>query len=222
MKQKRYEEYFAKVVLEFCFPEKYSNLQVLDKPDLQSGQDVGIEVTNCMPKEAAEAFNLWHRVAKQGEQTPPRILERLEQLKDIVHLEGGSLIWEQGSYINDDIDNSPIKEFIKAVAHKIEKLNDKNANYANLNSYDLFVNSALDIADSSRVWKTLSQMLSRIAQINTQARKFDFIYLRTINQSLVVFDIKQGFAYIMHLYNRLEQMAKVAIDLYRGVKNEQT
>lgn len=220
MTQKRFDEYFAKVVLEYCFPKRFTDLQIVDKPDLRYGNEIGIEVTNCMLKEAAEAFNLWRKVEKLGEKTSLRILERLEQLKDTVHLVRTELIWEQGSYINDDIDNSPIKEFIKAVAHKIEKLNDKNANYANLNSYDLFVNSALDIADLTGVCKTLSQLLSRIAQINTQARKFDFVYLTTINQSLVIFDMKQGFAYIKHLYNRLEQMGKIAIDLCRGVKNE--
>lgn len=128
MAKKRFDEYFAKVVLEKCFPEKFSDLQVADKPDLRYGNEIGIEVTNCMPKEAVEAFNLWHRVEKQSEQTPPRILERLEQLKDTVHLEGNSLIWEQGSYVNDDIDNSPIKEFINAVANKVERLNSENAN----------------------------------------------------------------------------------------------
>ena len=96
-------------------------------------------------------------------------------------------------------------------------MNDKNANYANLNSYDLFVNSALDIADSTGVWETLSQLSARIAQINTKARKFEFIYLTTINQSIVVFDTNQGFAYIKHLYDQLEQMAKIAMDLCRGV-----
>ena len=79
-RQKRFEEYFVKVILEYCFPEKFSDLHVSDKPDLQSSQGIGIEVTNCMPTEVAEAFNLWHRVAKEGDQTPPRILERLEQL----------------------------------------------------------------------------------------------------------------------------------------------
>lgn len=88
MVQKRFDEYFAKVVLERCFPEKFTDLQIADKPDLRSGSKIGIEVANCMPKEAVEAFKLWHRVAEQGEQTPPRILERLEQLKDTVHPEG--------------------------------------------------------------------------------------------------------------------------------------
>ncbi len=144
-KRKIFDEYFAKVVLEYCFPKRFTDLQIADKPDLRCGNSIGIEVTNCMPKEAAEAFNLWHRVAKQGEQTPPRILERLEQLKDTVHLEGGSLIWEQGSYINDDIDNSPIKEFIKAVANKVERLNVQMLTMRKLGSYELFVNSAMDV-----------------------------------------------------------------------------
>ena len=116
--RKNFDEYFAKVVLEFCFPEKFANLQVLDKPDLQSGQDVGIEVTNCMPKEVAEAFNLWHRVAKQGEQTPPRILERLQQL-DMVQLENGKLIWNQCTY-TENIENSPLQTFINSC--NVEKI----------------------------------------------------------------------------------------------------
>lgn len=119
MVQKRFNEYFAKVVLEKCFPEKFIDLQIADKPDLRSSSEIGIEVTHCMPKKAVEAFNLWQRVAEQGEQTPPRILERLEQLKDTVHLEGDELIWEYGSYVEDDIDNSPIKDFVNAVANKV-------------------------------------------------------------------------------------------------------
>ena len=66
MAKKRFDEYFAKVVLEYCFPKRFTDLQIADKPDLRCGNAIGIEVTNCMPKEAAEAFNLWHRVAKQG------------------------------------------------------------------------------------------------------------------------------------------------------------
>ena len=165
--RKNFDEYFAKVVLEFCFPEKYSKLQVLDKPDLQSGQDVGIEVTNCMPKEVAEAFNLWHRVAKQGDQTPPRILERLQQL-DMVQLENGKLIWNQGTY-TENIENSPLRTFIDAVASKVEKLNSPSANYADLKSYELFVNSTLDI-DTGDI-KTILAILEKLKEVNTKSKK---------------------------------------------------
>ena len=160
MAQKRFDEYFAKVVLEKCFPEKFIDLQIADKPDLRYGSEIGIEVTNCMPQEVVEAFNLWHRAAKKGEQTPPRILERLEQLKDTVHLEGSKLIWEQGSYVEDDIDNSPIKEFVNAVASKVERLNSANANYAEMKSYELFVNSTIDISTFNQIDAMLARLSS--------------------------------------------------------------
>lgn len=216
--QKRFQEYFAKVVLEHCFPNRFNELIVSDKPDLRCGKEVGIEVTNCMPEEAAEAFNLWHRVAKQGEQTPPRILERLEQLKDTVHLVGDELVWEQDSYVDDDIDNSPIKKFVNAFENKVEWLNSANADYANMESYELFVNSALDIES----YKLIYALLKRLTELNKRARKFDIVYLITINQKLLVFDIKNGTVQIKYLYSHLDRMADEAKEIYLGVKNDET
>lgn len=214
MTQKRFDEYFAKVVLEKCFPEKFSDLQLSDKPDLRCGNEIGIEVTNCMPKEAVEAFNLWHRAAKQGEQTPPRILERLEQLKNIVHLEDNKLIWEQDSYVEDDIDNSPIKEFVKAIKNKVERLNSTNANYAEMKSYELFVNSFIDISTFNQIYA----LLARIKMLNDKPKKFGNIYLVTSNQKLLVFDTIKNTFDIKYLYTHLERMADLAIGLYKGDK----
>lgn len=216
MTQKRFDEYFAKVILENCFPEKFSDLQIADKPDLRYGKEIGIEVTNCMPKEAAEAINLWNRVKKQGEQTPPRILERLEQLKDTVHLEGNKLIWEQGEYVGDDIDNSPIKEFVNAVATKVERLNSVNANYAAMNSYELFVNSVIDVSTFNQIYA----LLDRIKMLNDKPKKFDNVYLITCNQTLLVFDMANNTFYPIYLYARLERMEQIARNLCKGAKNE--
>ncbi len=143
MSQKRFEEYFAKVVLESCFPDKFVDLQISDKPDLRYKSEIGIEVTNCMPKRVGEAFNLWHKVAKQGEQTSPRIIERLDQLKEVEHY-GRGLVWQQGTYTNN-IDDSPIKHFLNAVEKKVERLNSGNADYSEMQSYELFVNSFIFI-----------------------------------------------------------------------------
>lgn len=213
-KRKIFDEYFAKVVLEYCFPKRFTDLQIADKPDLRCGNAIGIEVTNCMPKEAAEAFNLWHKVEKLGEKTPPLILERLEQLKDTVHLVGNELIWEQGSYINDDIDNSPIKEFIKAVANKVERLNSTNAHYEEMGIYELFVNSALEVS----TFKQIFALLKRIIELNDKVKKFDNIYLVTGGQKLIVFNLVNNTFDIKYLYNHLERMANKAIELYKGAK----
>ena len=33
--QKRFNEFFAKIILENCFPNKFQNIEVSDKPDLR-------------------------------------------------------------------------------------------------------------------------------------------------------------------------------------------
>lgn len=46
MGQKRFDEYFAKVVLEKCFPEKFIDLQIADKPDLRYGRSTDYNAYN--------------------------------------------------------------------------------------------------------------------------------------------------------------------------------
>lgn len=57
-----YEEYYAKSVLEFCFPEKFSELRVADRPDLVGkSPDIGIEVTR-LAGDMVKATGLWNRL----------------------------------------------------------------------------------------------------------------------------------------------------------------
>ncbi|MDE7162590.1 MAG: hypothetical protein K2O44_00735 [Clostridia bacterium] len=212
MSQKRFEEYFAKVVLESCFPDKFVDLHISDKPDLRYKSVIGIEVTNCMPKRAVEAFKLWRRVAKQGEQISPRIIERLEQLKEVEH-DGRGLVWQQGTY-TDNIDDSPIKHFLKAVEKKVERLNSNNADYAGMESYELFVNSFIFIPDNQ-----VGAVFKRLQELNDKMKKFDCIYLLTNEQKLLIFDMLGGMVYPKYLYARLERIADKAKELYLGVKN---
>lgn len=206
-KRKIFDEYFAKIVLEKCFPKKFFNLQISDKPDLRHGNEIGIEVTNCMPKEVAEAFSLWHRVAKQGEQTPPRVLERLKQL-NMVRVENGGLIWDQGVQ-SEYFDEFPMKDFFNAVSKKLEKLNNKNACYAELKSYELFVSSTLYITN----FKTTFAVLEKLKTLNTKPKKFDNIYLLTINQTLLCFDMNSNAFQTKYLYKRLDSLVQKSIRL---------
>ncbi len=210
-RQKRFEEYFVKVILEYCFPEKFSDLHVSDKPDLQSSQGIGIEVTNCMPTEVAEAFNLWHRVAKEGDQTPLRILERLEQL-DAVQLDEKGLIWNQRTY-TDNIDKSPVKDFLDAVEKKVERLN--NSDYERLDRYELFVNSFIFIP-----YYQFDAVVKRLKSINNKALKFSTIYLLTNEQKLLAFDMDNIALQIRYLYSHLQWMEEKAKELCHKAKYE--
>ena len=214
MTKKRFDEYFAKVVLESCFPKRFTDLQISDKPDLRCDNAIGIEVTNCMPQEAAEALNLWHKVEKLGEQTPPRILDRLGQLKDTVRLIGNDLVFKLGTYVNDDIDDSPIKEFTKAVAKKVERLNSPNAHYEEMGSYELFVNSVIDVTTLKQIYA----LMKRTAELNNKPKKFDIVYLITVGQKLIVFDIANNTFDIKNLYSHFNRMEEKAIELYKGTR----
>lgn len=207
MAQKRFDEYFAKVILEKCFPEKFFNLQISDKPDLWHGNEIGIEVTNCMPARVAEAFNLWHRVARQGEQTPPRILERLEQL-DEVQLIDNELIWMQGMYSQEELE-----DFYNAVEKKVERLNSEKANYANMEAYELFINSFIMIPH----W-LIEAAIKRLQIINSKPKKFNNIYLITNEQKLLIFDMVSNTLKIKYLYSHLDRMAEEAKAIYLGAK----
>lgn len=134
-----------------------------------------------------------------------------------VYLEKGKLIWNQGVY-DDSIENSPLQQFINSVNKKLERLNNKNANYAELNSYDLFVNSALDI-DTGDL-KIKLGILEELQKLNTKIKKFDKIYLLVINKTMIVFDLVNNIFEIKYLYNRLDVLAQKARDLIKGVTNE--
>ena len=71
-----YYECYAKIVLEEMFPERFSDLIIIDKPDLQNEQlDIGVEVTssvNAKQKEVEALYVKWHAQGDEGK----KIIER--------------------------------------------------------------------------------------------------------------------------------------------------
>ena len=131
--QKRVDEYFAKAVLESCFSEKFSDLQISDKPDLRCGIDIGIEVTTCTLAKVLEAENIVYNL-KDDKNKAFRI-ERVKKLgakySESKYGEKTLMIGFPGRYTND-IDASPSKAFIDAVAKKIDCLNREYEIYADM------------------------------------------------------------------------------------------
>ena len=180
--QKRFNEYFAKVILENCFPNKFQNIEVSDKPDLRyNGNKIGIEVAYCMPKDVAEAFNCI------------------------------GVVWHQDSYgDNMSIEKTPIRYFLDMVRQKVDRLNSKNADYAEMESYELFINSSLIIPDWFKE-KTFESLKS----INNGVRKYDVVYLRVNDQKIFVYNLKEN-KYEELLYGALDKFAKRAVQLRNG------
>ena len=122
-----YDECCAKLILEELFPERYAQLTLADKPDLQ-GQDVGIEVTVANDPKMQEALNNWIKAnSDTNEEMKALHVARMAQLG--VTYTGGVQAWPGVS---------PTFRWVKtAVERKIEKL--KNGHYRRFPRYELFV-----------------------------------------------------------------------------------
>lgn len=184
--QKRFNEYFAKVILENCFPNKFQNIEVSDKPDLRyNGNEIGIEGAYCMPNDVAEAFNCIDRYEKSTD-IPEKTLKKSK--RSGVMVDGQSVWWDQGSYAdNMAIDKTPIRYFLDMVRKKVEKLNSETAGYAEMKSYELFINSPITMPD----WFKRETSLV-LKNINNRKKQYDTIYLLLCEPKLLVYNLKEN------------------------------
>ena len=184
--QKRFNEYFAKVILENCFPNKFQNIEVSDKPDLRyNGNEIGIEVAYCTPKDVAETFNCIDRYGK-AENIPEKTLKKAKRAG--VMIDEQSVWWDQGSYAdNMAIEKTPIRYFLTMVRQKVERLNSENANYAEMKSYELFITSPIVIPNWFK-----REAFQVLKNINNREKQYDIIYLLLIEPKLLVFNLKEN------------------------------
>ena len=210
MAQKNFDEYFAKLILEQCFPEKFPLLEVKDKPDLRCGAGIGIEVTNCTPEKVNEAFYLAGNIINRKGNIE-RNREHLDKLGVVEEINRYGVLWRQEPY-TDDTDTSPIKNFLDAVEKKVERLNSDTANYAEMERYELFVNSDIYILDRAMMCKTYK----RLSEINIREKKYSTIYLLTNEERLLVFDMIEQKLWRMNLVDKLGHLAQEARKLAGG------
>ena len=121
-----YYECLAKLVLESAFPNRYNNLQVIDKPDLQG--NVGIEVTQA---DSAKDLEIESNMVKasycENEEEKKRYMERMSQL-GVPYTEPVQ-IWP--GYIPS------FDETRKATIRKVNRL--KQGGYKYFPTYELFI-----------------------------------------------------------------------------------
>lgn len=184
--QKRFNEYFAKVILENCFPNKFQNVEISDKPDLRYNEDeIGIEVAYCTPKEVVEAFNCIDRYEK-AEDIPEKTLEKAKRAG--VTIDERGVLWSQDSYgDNMAIEKTPIRYFLDMVRKKVERLNSENADYADMKSYELFINSPITMPNWFK-----RETFQVLKNINNRKKQYDTIYLLLSEPKLLVFNLKEN------------------------------
>ena len=131
-----YWECYAKIVLEELLPEKFTNLMLADKPDLQDNDGcVGVEVTRAENPKQVEAESLYSTLHYKNEKKKAHDIDRIEKLGARVH--DGFMM---GITSNDSF------EFINsAIDVKCKTL--LKGGYKEFNEYHLFLFSPIYAVD---------------------------------------------------------------------------
>ena len=203
----RFNEYFAKVILENCFSNKFQNIEVSDKPDLRYNEnEIGIEVAYCMPKDVVEAFNCIERYEK-AEDIPGKTLKKAKRVGVTIDEQG--FLWNQESYAdNMVIEKTPIRYFLDMVRQKVERLNSKAAGYAEMKSYELFINSPITMPDWFK-----GETFQTLKNINNREKQYDTIYLLLSEPKLLVFNLKENRYNVLLLIEAIDRFVGKAVEL---------
>lgn len=129
----KYEEFYAKLILEHFFPERYSNLQVQDCPDLSTADGkTGIEVTAAKdPFEKAAQIN-----AKITKGQVRDIMGSIQQIEKL-----GCAYSRWGITCEQDFNRFEL--LMNAIHNKIQILN--RGHYQQFEIYDLFITSNIEM-----------------------------------------------------------------------------
>ena len=122
-----YDECCALLILKELFPERYYDLKIADKPDLQC-EKIGVEVTIASDRKHQEALNNWVKANYcEDKNKKQKYVDRMSQLG--VKYTGGMQTWP-GQVPS-------FKEVRTAVNLKVEKL--RKGNYSKCEVYELFI-----------------------------------------------------------------------------------
>ena len=169
----RYEECFAKCVLERFLPKQYHCLEIYDRPDLINEElDLGVEVSSAVNKDQINAISLSTDIVYGRIRDKQKAIERIKKL--------GSVFTDYGTSHHQP--DTSYEDLVAAYREKIEGLNSqgwrvfaKNHLFIEINS--LFLENSFD------------KLLIEISDINKNFKvHFNKLILRFCNY-LFILDI---------------------------------
>ena len=131
-KELRWEEFFAKIILEECFPTEFNNIIIDDRPDLQM-DTIGIEATVSILKSELEMNSLYNKYNNILSKDKNSIKEKNRKKKGIQKL-GGTIDEYSLTFPMVYVDTDRI---LNSIIIKEEKLN--SGIYKEFKHYYLFI-----------------------------------------------------------------------------------
>lgn len=211
----KYEECYAKVVLEYCFPQKYCDLLIEDKPDLyDKANDIGIEVTMATSHDLQEARSLWSKMPNKNPAQQEKDKERMHQLH--YDYQGRVQSWGVTEY-DKGADSNVFSVVYEAIESKLKKLNQKDL-YKECQSYALFVESELTM---EKEW--LEVFVQKIKNISDgYSKKYSTVYFVAQN-SIVEIDIVGNKCSEIKSFDKSQyDLATLACKMVKDGENDKT
>lgn len=207
----RYEECYAKILLESIYPEIYTELSILDKPDLQNEVlQVGIEVTSAVPNSLREAQACWIKAIKTNDaKIKDKYVKRMKQLG--YTYTGGVQSWLRDDFDQLDIEQlyeeTSLSDLEKSITQKIEKLN--KCGFKGLKQMDLYVDamSSLFSINGEDIFKV-------VKAVNVGEKYFRNIIINFIEDNkMILIDTDKG-KYMINSYDSKQyEFALAASDM---------
>lgn len=170
----KWEECFAKLMLEYVLPTEFYDLAISDRPDLQSVTlNLGIEVTTAVMKEDLELDKLYTDLEYNLVRNKEKVYNKISYL-------GGNI---SGGILMHPVRYRDLSHIKKCICNKLKKLN--NVGYKRFNRNYLFITDQNLILEQECI-----DLLKEYKIIQNQYKiKFQKIYIYLYGGKLYEFDI---------------------------------
>lgn len=180
-------ECLAKVVLENLFPDRFNDIQILDKPDLQEiNHNIGIEVTRAVDQTEEEILGLYAGIIHNQVRDKDSAIEAINKHSRSIRVNGKTI--KQHLFSDGRLSVLPGKDnfdlIIKEYQRKIDKLNN---NYKIFDSNYLFVYSDI-LADDSMIRTAMESMKDISHNKKLYKYKFDIVYI-FVTEHMYILDL---------------------------------
>lgn len=208
----RYEECYAKILLERVYPEMYTDLSILDKPDLQNDVlQVGVEVTSAVPSSLREAKACWIKANNTNDKKiKSKYVKRMEQL-------GYTYTGGMQNWLKEDIDQlyeeTSLVDLETSIRSKIEKID--RGGYKEFKNMDLYIDAMFSFFSIND-----DDLYELVKNVNVGKNYFRKIIINAIEDNeIVMIDTDEDNYSVTSYDSRQYEYALAALDM---IKKEDT
>lgn len=209
----RYEECYAKILLERVYPEMYTDLSILDKPDLQNDVlQVGVEVTSAVPSSLREAKACWIKANNTNDKKiKSKYVKRMEQL-------GYTYTGGMQNWLKEDIDQlyeeTSLVDLETSIRSKIEKID--RGGYIEFKNMDIYIDAMFSFFSIND-----DELFELMKNVNVGKYHFRKIIINVIEDNeIVMIDTDEEKYSVTSYDSRQYEYALAALDMIRKEDTE--